>query len=42
VGGMKSGMWPTMDQRIIDNAVAQWCQRLRAGLQAEGGNLEHL
>jgi len=32
---MKSGVWPSMDQRIIDNAVAQWHQRLRVGVQKE-------
>jgi len=42
VGGIKSGVWPAMDQRIIDNAVAQWPQPLRAGMQAKGGHFEHL
>jgi len=36
-----SGMWAAMNQRIIDNAVVQWFQRLRACVQA-GGLLEHL
>ncbi len=35
-------VWAVLDQRIIDNAVAQRRQRLRAGVQAEGGHFEHL
>jgi len=31
-----------MDQRIIDNAVKQWRQRLRACVSANGGHFEHL
>jgi len=42
VGGMKSDVWAALDQRIIDNAVAHWRQRLRAFVQAEGGHFEHL
>ena len=43
MGGMKSGMWVAMDQRIINNAVAQWCQPLRTCVQAvAGGHFEHL
>src|SRR6218665_54157 len=31
-----SGVWAAMDQRIIENAIAQWLQRLRAcGKQKE-------
>jgi len=41
VGGMKSGIWQTLDQKIIDNALAQCLQRLRACVQADG-HLEHL
>ena len=36
VGGIKSDVW---DRRILDNAVSQWCQRLSACVQAEGGHL---
>jgi len=35
-------VWAALDQRIIDNAVAQWRQRLQACVQAEGGHFEHL
>ena len=42
MGGIKSAVWPAMDQRTIDNAVAQWPQRLRAGVQTEGRHFEHL
>jgi len=42
VGGMKFGVWAALDQRIIDNAVAQWHQCLRASVHAEGGHFEHL
>src|SRR6218665_410742 len=42
VGGVKSGVQTALVQRIIDNAVAQWRQRLRACVQAERGHLEHL
>jgi len=35
-------VWAGLDQRIIDNAVAQWRQRLQACVQAEGGHFEHL
>jgi len=34
--------WERMDQRIIDNAVKQWRQRLRACVSANGGHFEHL
>ena len=33
---------PVDNQRIINNAVAQQRQRLRAGVQTEGGHFEHL
>jgi len=33
---MTSGVWAAIDQRIIENAIAQWLQRLRAcGKQKE-------
>ena len=35
-------VWDGLDQRIIDDAVAQWLQRLQACVQAEGGYFEHL
>jgi len=34
--------WERMDQCIIDNAVKQWRQRLRACVSANGGHFEHL
>src|SRR6218665_1310558 len=33
--------WSRSDQRIIDGAVNQWRQRLRACVRAEGGHFEH-
>ena len=42
MGGMKSGVWAATDQRIIDNAVAQWRLRLRACVKLEGEHIEHL
>jgi len=42
VGGRSLVLWSALDQRIIDNAVAQWRQSLRASGQAEGGHFEHL
>jgi len=42
VGGMKSGMLAAIDHSMIDNAVAQWHQRLRAYVLTEGGHFEHL
>ena len=35
-------VWAALDQSIIDNAVAQWRQRLQACVQAEEGHFEHL
>jgi len=35
-------VWDGLDQRIIDDAVAQWRHRLQACVQAEGGHFEHL
>jgi len=42
VGGVKSDVWAALAQWIIDNAVAQWRQRLRACVQAEEGHFELL
>ena len=33
--------WERFDQDIIDDAVKQWRQRLRACVRAEGGHFEH-
>ena len=33
--------WAHFDQSIIDGAINQWCQRLRACVHAEGGHFEH-
>ena len=35
-------MWAALEQGLIDNTVAQWCQRLQACVQAAGGHFEHL
>ena len=32
--------WNDLDQRIIDSAVREWCKRLRACVEAKGGQLE--
>jgi len=42
VGGMVCGRQATLDQRIINNAVAQGRQRLRVCVQAVGEHFEHL
>ena len=35
-------VWDRLDQRIIDDAVVQWRQRLQACVQtAGGGHFEH-
>ena len=34
--------WARFDQSIIDEAIKQWRQRLRACVRAEGGHFEHL
>ena len=33
--------WERLDQRIIDGAVKEWWNRLRACAAAEGGQFEH-
>jgi len=33
--------WDSLDQSVIDKAVAQWRQRLRACVAAKGGHFEH-
>jgi len=33
--------WVRLDQRIIDSAVKEWRQRLRACAAAEGGQFEY-
>ena len=33
--------WNDLDQRIIDSAVHEWRKRLRACVEAEGGQLEY-
>ena len=38
--GMES-FWSLFDQRVIDNAVKQWRERLRACVRADGGQFEH-
>jgi hypothetical protein len=34
--------WANMKQHIIDEAIGQWRNRLRACVQANGGHFEHL
>ena len=34
--------WASIDQRVIDGAIGQWRERLRACVQAKGGHFEHL
>ena len=34
--------WAQFDQTIIDDAIKQWRQRLRACVRAEGGHFEHM
>ena len=33
--------WSLFDQRIIDKAVKQWRERLRACVRADSGHFEH-
>jgi len=33
--------WDKLDKRIIDKAVAEWRERLRACVDAGGGQFEH-
>src|SRR5690349_6477496 len=34
--------WAQFDQTIIDDAIKQWRQRLRACVRADGGPFEHM
>jgi len=34
--------WERLDQRVINNAVKQWCKHLRACVAANSGHFEHL
>jgi len=33
--------WSAMPQRVIDDAIDEWCRRLRCCVSAEGGHFEH-
>jgi len=33
--------WSAMPQRVIDEAIDEWCRRLRCCVSAEGGHFEH-
>jgi len=33
--------WDEFDQCVIDKAIKQWCTRLRACVEAKGGQFEH-
>jgi len=34
-------VWNGMEQGVIDDAVDQWCRRLRACIQAKGRHFEY-
>ena len=33
--------WEEFDQLVIDAAIGQWCTRLQACVEAEGGHFEY-
>jgi len=33
--------WEQLGQHVIDNAIRQWCRRLRGYVEADGGQFEH-
>jgi len=33
-------VWDSLEQSIIDDAIDQWCSRLRACVRAKGGHFE--
>ena len=33
--------WKKLCQHVIDNAIRQWCRRLRGCVSADGGQFEH-
>jgi len=33
--------WEQLGQHVIDNAIRQWCRRLRGCVDADGGQFEH-
>jgi len=35
-------VWRNTDQSIIDNAIDEWRERLRACMQANGGHFEQM
>jgi len=35
-------VWAGLQQNVIDNAIHQWCRRLRACVRARGGHFEYL
>ena len=35
-------VWAGLQQNVIDDAIEQWCRRLRACVQARGGHFEYL
>jgi len=35
-------VWHGIDQTIIDNAIDEWCGRLRAYVRANGGHFEQM
>ena len=44
VGNLRQGLidvWNRMEQGVIDDAIDQWRRRLRACVQAKGGQFEY-
>ena len=35
-------VWARLQQNVIDDAIDQWCRRLRACVRARGGHFEYL
>ena len=35
-------VWAGLQQNVIDDAIDQWCRRLRAYVRARGGHFEYL
>jgi len=35
-------MWHGLQQSVVDEAIDEWCKRLRACVRVKGGHFEHL
>jgi len=33
--------WASLDQRVINSAIKEWCKRLWSCIAADGGHLKH-